>query len=709
MTRITGVRTLDVRAPTSRTLAGSDAVHTDPDYSGAYVFLETDGEHEGVGMTFTIGAGNDLCCAAIEQLAPLLVGRDVEELIADSAGMWRRLTNHSQLRWLGPEKGVIHLATAALVNAVWDLSAKEAGVPLWHLLADLTPEAFVDLVDFRYLTDVLDRDEALDLVRELAPTRAGACRRAAARRVSRVPHVGGLARVPGGQGARTRRRAALADGWRCFKTKVGVDVASDVRRCELMREEIGDLPLMADANQVWDVGQAIEWMRHLEPFGLRWIEEPTSPDDVLGHAAIRRAVAPVGVATGEHAMNRVVFKQLLQAEAIDYCQIDACRLGGVNEVIAVLLLAAKFDVPVCPHAGGLALCEYVQHLSIVDYVCVSGSLDDRTTEFADHLHEHFRASRARARRPLPGARGTGVLRGPAPGVATTRSRIRAARSGGDAPDRAARSARRRGHAASGWAARPLGNMFTALDEDVADATVAAAWDAGIRCFDTAPFYGHGLAEERLGRVLRGHPRDEFVLSSKVGRLLDPDADFDPGIFRVPRGLAPRFDYSRDGVLRSIDDSLGPPRTRPPRRRARPRSRRSRAGGARGRVPRAARAAGPGRGAGDRRGMNQHEMLARFVARVDLDCVLLAGRYTLLDRTGAALLDDVRGAGCRRAARRGVQQRHPRRRRVATRRSTTSPRRTRSSIAPRRLRCGLRSARGAARRPPRSTSRCGIRP
>jgi L-fuconate dehydratase len=373
MTRITGVRTLDVRAPTSRTLAGSDAVHTDPDYSGAYVFLETDGEHEGVGMTFTIGAGNDLCCAAIELLAPVLLGRELEELVADSAGMWRRLTNHSQLRWLGPEKGVIHLATAALVNAVWDLSAKEAGVPLWRLLADLTPEAFVDLVDFRYLTDVLDRDEALDLVRDLAPTRAA--------RVAELRRDGYPAELTSA--------GWLADGWRCFKTKVGVDVASDVRRCELMREEIGDLPLMADANQVWDVGQAIEWMRHLEPFGLRWIEEPTSPDDVLGHAAIRRAVAPVGVATGEHAMNRVVFKQLLQAEAIDYCQIDACRLGGVNEVIAVLLLAAKFDVPVCPHAGGLALCEYVQHLSIVDYVCVSGTLDDRTTEFADHLHEHF--------------------------------------------------------------------------------------------------------------------------------------------------------------------------------------------------------------------------------------------------------------------------------------------------------------------------------
>jgi L-fuconate dehydratase len=388
MTRITGARTLDVRAPTSRTLAGSDAVHTDPDYSGAYVFLETDGEHEGVGMTFTIGAGNDLCCTAIQQLAPLLVGHDLDELTGELAAFWRRLTNHSQLRWLGPEKGVIHLATAALVNAVWDLWAKTERKPLWRLVCDLTPTQLVDAVDFRYLGDALTRDEALDLVTALAPTRE--------QRVAQLERDGYPAYVTsagwlGYSETRVRElcRAALADGWHCFKTKVGVDIASDIRRCELMREEIGDLPLMADANQVWDVDQAIAWMRHLKPFALRWIEEPTSPDDVLGHAAIRRAVAPVGVATGEHCANRVIFKQLLQAQAIDYCQVDACRLGGVNEVLAVLLLAAKFGVPVCPHAGGLGLCEYVQHLSIIDYVCVSGSLDDRTTEFADHLHEHF--------------------------------------------------------------------------------------------------------------------------------------------------------------------------------------------------------------------------------------------------------------------------------------------------------------------------------
>ena len=388
MTRITGARTLDVRARTSITLAGSDAVHQDPDYSGAYVFLATDGPHEGVGMTFTIGRGNDLCCAAIEQLAPLLVGADLDEVVADTAGWWRRLTNDGQLRWLGPEKGVVHLATAALVNAVWDLWAKAEGKPLWRLVCDLTPEQIVGAVDFRYLTDVLDRDQALELLRAQAPTRA--------ERIAELERDGYPAYITSAgwlgyddDTVRVACRRALADGWRCFKTKVGIDVDADVRRCELMREEIGDAILMADANQVWDVGQAIEWMRHLEPFGLRWIEEPTSPDDVLGHAAIRRAVAPVGVATGEHAANRVVFKQLLQANAIDYCQIDACRLGGVNEVLAVLLLAARFGVPVCPHAGGLGLCEYVQHLAAIDYVCVSGSLDDRTAEFADHLHEHF--------------------------------------------------------------------------------------------------------------------------------------------------------------------------------------------------------------------------------------------------------------------------------------------------------------------------------
>ena len=389
MTRITDVRVLDIRAPTSRTLAGSDAVHADPDYSAAYVILETDVDDAGHGFSFTIGRGNEVVCAAVQALAFLVRGRALDDITRDFAAFHRQLTNETQLRWLGPEKGVIHLATAALVNAVWDLWAKRRGVPVWKLVADLTPEEFLSVIDWRYLGDALPRDEALELLR--AALAGKAARLAELRRDGYPAYItsAGWLGYPEEQ-VRQLCREAIADGWERFKVKVGVDVASDVRRCAVMREEIGgERELMADANQAWDVPQAIAWLRHLAPFRLRWIEEPTSPDDVLGHAAIRRAVAPVGVATGEHCANKVVFKQLLQAGAIDYCQVDACRLGGLNEVLAVLLLAAKFNVPVCPHAGGLGLCEYVQHLSIIDYLCVSASLDDRSTEFADHLHEHF--------------------------------------------------------------------------------------------------------------------------------------------------------------------------------------------------------------------------------------------------------------------------------------------------------------------------------
>jgi L-fuconate dehydratase len=387
--RVTGVRTHDVRARTSRTLAGSDAAHADPDYSAAYVVLETDGAESGHGFTFTIGRGNDLCLGAVDALAHHVVGRDLDEITGDMAAWWRTLTSDSQLRWLGPEKGVIHLATAAIVNAVWDLWGKQVGKPVWQLVGDLTPEQLVSCVDFRYITDAITPDEALDLLRSLEPSKAA--RADELRRdgyPAYVTSVGWLG-YPEDK-VRALCRAAVADGWTSFKTKVGIDVASDVRRCELMREELGDgVQLMADANQVWNVNEAVEWVSHLQPFDLRWIEEPTSPDDVLGHAAIRRGVAPIGVATGEHCANRVVFKQLLQAEAIDYLQIDACRIGGLNEVLAVLLMAAKFGVPVCPHAGGIGLCEYVQHISVIDYIAVSGDLTDRTTEFADHLHEHF--------------------------------------------------------------------------------------------------------------------------------------------------------------------------------------------------------------------------------------------------------------------------------------------------------------------------------
>jgi len=389
MTRITNLRVLDIRAPTSRTLAGSDAVHADPDYSAAYVILESDGAAAGHGFTFTIGRGNEIVCAAVDALAGLVTGRDLDEITADFAALHRRLTNESQLRWLGPEKGVIHLATAAIINALWDLWAKVRGVPVWKLVAELSPSELLAVIDWRYLEDALPRDEALDLLRA---RRAGSAAREAELRRDGYPAYITSAGWLGYPEAQVRRLCAeaIAGGWSSFKTKVGVDVASDVRRCTVMREALGwERQLMADANQAWDVPQAIGWMRHLEPFRLRWIEEPTSPDDVLGHAAIRRAVAPIGIATGEHCANKVLFKQLLQARAIDYCQVDACRLGGLNEVLAVLLLAAKFGVPVCPHAGGLGLCEYVQHISIIDYLCVSASLVDRTTEFADHLHEHF--------------------------------------------------------------------------------------------------------------------------------------------------------------------------------------------------------------------------------------------------------------------------------------------------------------------------------
>ncbi|MFM8484570.1 MAG: enolase C-terminal domain-like protein [Actinomycetota bacterium] len=389
MTTITHLTTHDLRARTSKFLHGSDANHPDPDYSAAYVVLHTDCAHAGHGMTFTIGKGNELCCAAIEALGELVVGRRLADITDAMGAFWRSVTNHSQLRWLGPDKGVIHLATAALVNAVWDLWAKERGVPVWQLVADLEPAQFVDCIDFRYIRDEVDEVRALEMLTLRRPGRDD--------RLAELRHNGypayitsaGWLGYPEDEVRRLCREAMVA-GWKSFKTKVGIDVSSDRRRCEVMREEIGDQrQLMADANQVWDVRQAINWTNELRSANLRWIEEPTHPDDVLGHAAIRRGVNPVGVATGEHAANRLVFKQLLQAEAIDYCQIDACRLGGLNEVLAVLLLAAARDVPVCPHAGGIGLCEYVQHISVIDYLCVSGSLVDRTTEFASHLHEHF--------------------------------------------------------------------------------------------------------------------------------------------------------------------------------------------------------------------------------------------------------------------------------------------------------------------------------
>lgn len=388
---ITAIDVFDIRFPTSRGGHGSDAMHPDPDYSAAYVILRTDHIDglEGHGLTFTIGRGNELCVAAIEALAPLLRGLTLESIKDDMAGFWRSLTSESQLRWVGPEKGVIHLATAALVNAVWDLYAKVEGKPLWRLLADMTPEELVACIDFRYITDALTPEEALGILRKNQATLG---EREAEMLREGYPAYTTSAGWLGYSDDEIRRlcREGLDAGWSHFKIKVGEDRQDDLRRSALIREEIGpDRKLMMDANQRWDVQEAIANMKGLAQFDPWWIEEPTSPDDVLGHAAVAKALAPIGVATGEQCQNRVIFKQLMQAGAISFCQIDACRLGGVNEVLAVLLMAAKFGIPVCPHAGGVGLCEYVQHLAIFDYLYVSASLENRVVEYVDHLHEHF--------------------------------------------------------------------------------------------------------------------------------------------------------------------------------------------------------------------------------------------------------------------------------------------------------------------------------
>lgn len=390
--KITGLKAFDIRFPTSEQLDGSDAMNPDPDYSAAYLILETDSSEglSGHGMTFTIGRGNEICVKAIEALAPLVVGRTLESFTSDMAGFWRHITGDSQLRWIGPEKGAIHLATAAVVNAVWDLYAKVERKPLWRLLSEMSPEQLVACIDFRYITDAITPEESIDILARLEPTRAA---RIDQLEKNGFPSYTTSAGWLGYSDAKLRElcRRCIDQGWDCFKIKVGRSLEDDIRRCRIIREEIGEgRRLMMDANQVWDVQEAIEWMSHLAEFKPWFIEEPTSPDDVLGHAAIAKAVAPIQVATGEHCANRIMFKQFLQAGGMGVCQIDSCRLGGVNEILAVLLMAAKFQVPVCPHAGGVGLCEYVQHLSMFDFVAVSGSMENRMTEYAGHLHEHFK-------------------------------------------------------------------------------------------------------------------------------------------------------------------------------------------------------------------------------------------------------------------------------------------------------------------------------
>ncbi|RZM26094.1 MAG: L-fuconate dehydratase, partial [Sphingomonas sp.] len=390
MTTITGLRTIDLRFPTSAGLDGSDAMNPDPDYSAAYVVLDTDTDGlEGHGLTFTIGRGNDICVAAIEAMRHLVIGLDLDWIIENPGRMWRHLTGDSQLRWIGPDKGAIHLATGAVVNAIWDLWAKAVGKPVWRLVADMTPEELVRTIDFRYLTDAITPDDALTLLTNRA---AGKAERIADLEATGFPCYTTSAGWLGYPDDKLRRLAqeAVDAGFDYIKLKVGRDLEDDIRRLTIAREVLGpDRKLMIDANQVWDVPQAIEWVNALA-FAKPWfIEEPTSPDDILGHQAIREAIGEVKVATGEMCQNRIMFKQFMAAGAIDVVQIDSCRLGGVNEVLAVLLLAARYDLPVCPHAGGVGLCEYVQHLSMIDYLCFSGTKEGRVIEYVDHLHEHF--------------------------------------------------------------------------------------------------------------------------------------------------------------------------------------------------------------------------------------------------------------------------------------------------------------------------------
>ncbi|MFJ4857877.1 L-fuconate dehydratase [Streptomyces sp. NPDC088730] len=391
---VTDFEVHDIRFPTSEQLDGSDAMNPDPDYSAAYVVLRTDaadhdgGGIEGHGFCFTIGRGNEVMAAAIQALRPYVVGRPVPRTAADLGALYRDLTHDSQLRWLGPEKGVMHMAAGAVVNAAWDLAAKRADRPVWQFLAEMTPEELVSLVDFRYLSDALTPEEALAILRAAEPGRA---ERAERLRAEGYP---AYTTSPGWLGYSDDKlvglaKEAVADGFTQIKLKVGGDLADDVRRLGLARQAVGaDVRIAVDANQRWDVADAVDWMNALAPYDPHWIEEPTSPDDILGHAAVR-AGQPVKVATGEHVANRVVFKQLLQAGAVDFVQIDAARVAGVNENLAILLLAAKYGVPVCPHAGGVGLCELVQHLSMFDYVAVSGTWEDRVIEYVDHLHEHF--------------------------------------------------------------------------------------------------------------------------------------------------------------------------------------------------------------------------------------------------------------------------------------------------------------------------------
>ena len=386
---ITSLSATDIRFPTSEDLDGSDATNKDPDYSAAYICLETEQGDTGYGLIFTIGRGNDICCTAVESMRHLVIGTDLEDITANIGDFYNNLRSDSQLRWLGPEKGVVHMAAGGIMNAVWDLWARSVDRPVWRLLADMTPEQFVDCLDFRYVSDALTRDEALEIVSQNQATKEQRIREL---EQNGYPAYTTSAGWLGYSDEKLQRlcREAVDAGFSYIKLKVGENVEDDVRRCGIAREAIGDdVKLMVDANQAWEVDQAIEWMQHLMPFNPWFIEEPTSPDDIFGHKEIRENIGNVKVATGEHCQNRILFKQFIANDAIDIVQIDACRLGGLNEILTVYMLAAKYGKLVCPHAGGVGLCEYVQHMSMIDYVQISADIGERVIEYVDHLHEHF--------------------------------------------------------------------------------------------------------------------------------------------------------------------------------------------------------------------------------------------------------------------------------------------------------------------------------
>lgn len=388
--KIESIEAVDIRFPTSRTGAGSDAINTDPDYSAAYCIVHTNHpELKGYGLTFTNGRGNDLCVAAIEELGKLVTGMTMDQIMKDMAGFWRRVTGDTQLRWLGPQKGILHMSAGALINAIWDLLARMNEKPLWLLISEMTPEELVRCIDFTDLQDVLTESEALAILKKQESSRSIRVDALIKRGYPAYTTSIGWLGYSDDQ-IRSLTHDALAKGWSAFKIKVGKDTELNKRRSELIRDVIGpENKLMMDANQCWEREEAVKQIKALAPYDPWWIEEPIHPDDILGYQYVRQKVTPVRIAMGEHCHNRVMFKQFIQSHAIDVCQIDSCRVAGVNEVISIMLMAAKYDIPVCPHAGGVGLCEYVQHLSMIDYVCISGTMQNRVIEYVDHLHNHF--------------------------------------------------------------------------------------------------------------------------------------------------------------------------------------------------------------------------------------------------------------------------------------------------------------------------------